>query len=229
MMPEPLLRENMATTTHVLGADHPNSAAAKSRLAQLLMAKGDAAAGEALLRESLEVNRRVFGAYGVEYAQSLNSLAIAVEWQGRLGEAQALFEEALRIARPQLGAVHPRVQSYIVNLARVRIARGNGAATESSLRVVLSEREKLNPPGDWRIAQAQSLLGAALMAQKRYSEAEPLMIAAGSGLKAIPGIQERERAANRARLATLRRREGLRGTPRSPTVHDDPRAFFTTP
>ena len=215
---EPLLRENVATNVRVLGADHPNSAAAKAALAQLLIAKGDAAAGERLLRESLEVNRRVFGAYGVEYAQSLNGLAIAVERQGRLAEARGLFEESLRIARLQLGATHPRVQSYIVNLARVRIALGDGAATESPLREALTEREKLYPPGDWRIAQAQSLLGAALMAQERFAEAEPLMIAAASGLKSIPGLQERERADNRARLATLHRRRGPRAAPRDPTA-----------
>jgi serine/threonine protein kinase/Flp pilus assembly protein TadD len=212
---EPLLRQNVATTVHVLGADHPNSAAAKSTLAQLLMAKGEVAAGEALLRESVEVNRRVFGPYGVEYAQSLNNLAIAVEWQGRLADAQALFEASVRIALPQLGATHPRVQACIVNLARVRIARGDGAATESSLRDVLSVRSKLYPPGDWRIAQARSLLGAALMTQRRYAEAEPLMVAADSGLEAVPGIQERERVANRARLATLRRR---RSRPDEPDV-----------
>jgi len=79
----------------------------------------------------------------------------------------------------------------------------HGAAAEASLRAALSAREKLYPPGDWRIAQTQSLLGAALAAQKRYAEAEPLMIAADHALKPIPGIQERERVANRARLAIL--------------------------
>jgi len=95
------------------------------------------------------------------------------------------------------------VLDFITNLARVRIARGDGAATEPSLRAVLRAREKRYPPGDWRIAQTQSLLGAALAAQKRYAEAEPLMIAADHGLMPVPGIQERERAANRARLAML--------------------------
>jgi hypothetical protein len=95
------------------------------------------------------------------------------------------------------------VIGFAVNLARVRIARGDGAATESTLRAALSAREKLYPPGDWRIAQTQSLLGAALAAEKRYADAEPLMAAADRGLKPVPGIQERERAANRARLANL--------------------------
>jgi serine/threonine protein kinase len=208
---EPLLRENVATTVHMLGSDHPNSASAKATLAQLLMVKGDMSAAEALLRESVEINQRVFGPHGLEYAQSLSALAIAAEWQGRLDQAQTLVEESLRIARPQLGEAHPRVHIYVVNLARIRIARGDGAATESSLRDVLSAREQLYPPGDWRTAQAQSLLGAALMAQKRYAEAEPLMAAAESSLKAVPGLQDRERVANHDRLAGVRRRVVAKG------------------
>jgi eukaryotic-like serine/threonine-protein kinase len=200
---EPLLRENVATTVHVLGADHPNAAAAKSSLALLLMTKGDAAAAEALLRESLAVNQHVFGKERPEYAATLNSLALAVELQGRLDEAEALFDECLRIARPQLGDAHPRVLEYTINQARVRIARGDAAAAEPSLRSVLSAREHLYPPGDWRIAQAQSLLGAALMARARYSEAEPLLLAAANGLQSVPGVQQREREANRARLVLL--------------------------
>jgi serine/threonine protein kinase len=201
---DPYLRENVATTVHMLGPDHPNSAAAKGTLAQLLLLEGDAAGGEALLRESADIYRRVFGPNGLEYAQSLNSLALAEEWRGRLAEAQILLEESLRISEPQMGGDHPRVIGFSVNLARVRIARGDGAETESSLRAALTACEKLYQPGDWRIAQTQSLLGAALAAQKRYDEAEALMLAADHGLKPVPGVQERERAANHARLATLR-------------------------
>jgi eukaryotic-like serine/threonine-protein kinase len=152
----------------------------------------------------VEVNRRIFGLHGLEYAQALNGLAIAAEWQGRLAQAESLFEECLQIARPKLGDTHPRVQTYRVNLARVRIARGDGATTESWLREILSAREKLYPSGDWRVAQAQSLLAASLMSQKRYADAEPLMVAADSSFKPVGGIEERERAANRARLAVAR-------------------------
>jgi serine/threonine protein kinase/tetratricopeptide (TPR) repeat protein len=201
---EPLLRENVATTLRLMGPDYPNVAAAKSSLALLLMTKGDLAAGDALFREAADIYRRVFGPNSTEYAGSLSNLGLAAEWQNRLADAQANFEESLRIAEPQLGSAHPRVVAYVVNLSRVRIARGDGAATESALREALRVREKLYPPGDWRIAQVQSLLGAALMAAKRDAEAEPLMLAADRGLKPIAGIQERERSANRARLEKLR-------------------------
>jgi tetratricopeptide (TPR) repeat protein len=205
---EPLLRDALAIDMKSLGRDHPNTASSQGNLALLLMYMGDLAAAESLLRGSLATKERVFGAQGLEYAVTLNSVALAAEWQGRLADAQAMFEERLRIARPQVGDGHPRVLEYTLHLARVRIARGDGAATESALRHVLAAREKLYPAGDWRNAQAQSLLGAALMAQKRYAEAEPLMVAADRELDPIPGIQERERRDNRARLVTLYQASG---------------------
>jgi serine/threonine-protein kinase len=205
---EPLFREGLAINLRVLGADHPNTAASKGNLAQVLNAKGASAAAETLYREELDTDRRVFGAAHFEYAMTLNGLAIAVEAQGRLEEAESMLEEALRIAGPQLGDEHPRVSVMMVNLARIQIARGRGAATETTLRRVLSERERTFREGDWRIAQAKSLLGASLLAQGRYAEAEPLMVAADNGLKPLPGFQNRERFANRRRLVTLYEKQG---------------------
>jgi tetratricopeptide (TPR) repeat protein len=200
---EPLLRDSLAIDMKALGPNHPNTAAAQGNLAFFLMTKGDLAAAEPLLREALAVKRRVFGPQALEYAVTLNTLALAAEWNGRLADAYTMFDECLRVARARIGDAHPRVQEYIVNLARVRILQGDGAEMESSLRLVSAAREKRYPAGDWRIAQAQSLLGAALMAQKRYAEAEPLMLAADGGLEPVPGIQQHERVANRERLVAL--------------------------
>jgi serine/threonine protein kinase len=200
---EALYRDALATNERVLGHDHPNTGANKASLATLLNAKGDSLAAEKLFRESLEVERRVFGASHFEYATTVNNLALVVEAQGRIGEARAMFDEALRTASSQLGDDHPRVITITLNLARTDIALGRGAATETALRRVLEVRQRILPAGDWRIAQTQSLLGAALMAQSRDADAEPLMRAADAVLKPIPGVQGREREANRARLAML--------------------------
>ncbi|HZT78191.1 MAG TPA: serine/threonine-protein kinase [Vicinamibacterales bacterium] len=200
---EPLLRENLATSVRVLGEGHPNTAAAKSNVARLLVARGDAAAAEPLLRQALAVSASVFGETHAEYALRLNYLATAIEMQGRLAEADAMYARAVAIARAQFGDAHPQVAMLTLNHARVQIARGRGAAAEPVLRRVLADRQQALAPDDWRIAQAQSLLAASLVAAHRYADAEPLMIAADRHLAAVPGSQGRERAANRARLAAL--------------------------
>jgi tetratricopeptide (TPR) repeat protein len=203
---ESLFRQNVATTMHLLGPDHPNTAAAKGNLGLVLAAKGDLAGAEALAREALAVNLRAVGPDHLDSINSLSSVGAAVELQGRLEEAQTIFEECVRRARARVPEEHPRLLGYMVNLARVRIARGLSAGTEPSLRAVLRIRERVYPGDRWRIAQAQSLLGAALLADHRYAEAEPLMIAADGVLQPIVGPQGRERAANQARLAELHRR-----------------------
>ena len=73
---------------------------------------------------------------------------------------------------------------------------------------MLAVRQRILPEGHWLIGQAQSLLGAALMARQRSAEAEPLMLAADAALKPVPGAQERERLANRARLVAFYQRSG---------------------
>ena len=205
---EPLLRDNVATNVHLLGADHPNTAAARSSLALLLIAKGEASSAETLLRQSLGTMGRVFGVTHPRYARTLSTLASALEEQGQLDRAQALLEECLRIVEPMFGDDHPDVVTYAVNLARLRLETGDGAATEGSLRHALAVRERLYQAGDWRIAQVQGLLGGALLAANRDAEAEAEMLAAARVLKPVPGPQQREYLANRARLERLRLKSG---------------------
>jgi eukaryotic-like serine/threonine-protein kinase len=200
---EPLLRENVETTQRVLGADHANTAMAKSAVGLLLIAKGDPVGAETILREALDLNRRLFVNKPIEYVGNLNTLGLALEAQGRLEEAQGYFEESVKIARAQRPDDNPRVMTYATNLARIRIERGEGASVEDSLRQMLDARQRLYPPSDWRIAESKALLGAALMAQSRYADAEPLLLAADAGLKPIAGLEDYERRANRGRLVSL--------------------------
>jgi serine/threonine protein kinase/tetratricopeptide (TPR) repeat protein len=204
---EPLFRQNIATSERLLGHDHPNAAAGRGNLGLLLTAKGDAVGGEALMRETVRIRRQTLGDQHTDYASALRNLAFALEVQGKLAEAEALLQDAVRIAGTQLGSEHPRMVEASLDLARVQGARGRAAGTEATLRRALEVRERLYPAGDWRIGQAQSLLGASLVAQRRFAEAEPLMLAADKSLKPVAGRQGREREDNRARLARLHARQ----------------------
>jgi hypothetical protein len=99
--------------------------------------------------------------------------------------------------------------TYSLNLARLDLARGDAKSAEPILRRAVRVRRKLFPAGDWRIAQAESLLGEALSLSGSYDEAQALLAGAATVLKEGAGPQGREAAANKARLASLARaREG---------------------
>lgn len=201
---ERLFRENVATTERALGAEHPNTAASVNFLGMVLAAKGQFGEAEVLLRRALDIRRKVFGATNQESAFAVPSLASALEMEGKYQEAEALLSDAYRQVLPLLGAENLRVSSLAVELARVQVARGQAAGVEEVMRRALAIRERMFPAGHWRIAEAQALLGAALAAQGRDAEARVLMQAADRAFKPVPGRQQRDRDANRARLQRLR-------------------------
>ena len=200
---EPLFRQNLETTRRLLGATHASTATSMGNLALVLNAKGDRAAAERLFRDAVEVHRHTVGESHPNYAGGLHNLANVLYDEGRFEEALALTTEAVRIVRPVLRPDHPKLMTYMVSVARAQIANGQAAAAEPALRSVLEVRRRLYQAGDWRIAQVQSLLGASLSAQRKYAEAEPLLLEANAGLKPIPGAQGKECHATKARLANL--------------------------
>ena len=107
------------------------------------------------------------------------------------------MDEALALAIPARGDDSPTVATYRINLARVHLARGDGAAAEPLLRRALAVRRKAYGEDDWRVGTARSLLGAALTSQRQYADAEGLLLDAQRVLKDEPGAQGREAKANR--------------------------------
>jgi hypothetical protein len=107
-----------------------------------------------------------------------------------------------------MGTEHPRYATYEVNLGRAYLMRHEAKRAEPLLRHALAFREKTFPPSDWRIAQVKSVLGGVLLEQKRYAEAETLMLAAREGLRPVPGPQANEAIANAERLKVLSRTIG---------------------
>jgi len=200
---ERLARENLATSANILGPDHPNATAARSNLGLILNAKGHSTAAEALFREAREADRKNFGETSRQFASDLNNIARSAQLLGRPDEAEPLFQEAVRVARLRLPPDHRRLVMFELNLARVRIEHGDAAGTADDLRRVLAARQRIYPAGDWRIGQAQSLLGAAFFARGEYDEAEALLLSAHETLKPVGGYQDHERLDNRARLALL--------------------------
>ena len=72
----------------------------------------------------------------------------------------------------------------MTSLARLRLKQHRYGEAEVLLREALNG-EGANGPNVWDLYDRQSLLGAALLGQGKYAEAEPLLIAGYDGLKKL--------------------------------------------
>ncbi|MEM7588243.1 MAG: tetratricopeptide repeat protein [Acidobacteriota bacterium] len=77
------------------------------------------------------------------------------------------------------------------DLGQLLLDDGRVAAAEELLRESVAIYRAALPAEDWRIADATSRLGSCLVAGSRYAEAEPLLLAGASGLKASRGDADR--------------------------------------
>jgi hypothetical protein len=89
---------------------------------------------------------------------------------------------------------HPHVAATQTALALTFLRRKKFADAESVLRPCLATANQ-NFPDYWITSYAESLLGGALLGQKKYAEAEPLLVHGYEGLKArearIPAPERR--------------------------------------
>jgi hypothetical protein len=76
-----------------------------------------------------------------------------------------------------LGQEHPDTILTAADLALAYLSQGKFAASEPLAREAMELDRKIRPDG-WQGFRAESLLGASLAGQKKYAEAEPLLIEA---------------------------------------------------
>lgn len=205
---ETLFAKNLQTNIALLGDGHISVAVSRANLALVVNAKGRHAEAEVLFRQALQANLNTVGRMHPSTAIAFNNLSYPVLALGRTDEAVALVEEALSIAKSVMGVEHTRYATFEVTLGRAYLMRHDARRAEPLLRHALAFREKTLPASDWRIAQARSVLGGILLDQKRYTEAESLLLLARDGLKPVPGPQANEAAANAERLKVLSRTFG---------------------
>lgn len=72
------------------------------------------------------------------------------------------------------------------NLGDLLARRGQLQESERLLRAALRSREKVLPPNHPDIFDGEAKLGAVLVQERRYAEAEPLLLSAYHGLEAVP-------------------------------------------
>jgi tetratricopeptide (TPR) repeat protein len=195
---EPYFRESLAATRAAFGNEHPNVSTGLNNLALALGGTGDWAGAAAASREGVEIARRVLGPRHRDIADKLANLAFAQIQSGTFGDARAAIAEALSIG----GETGRDLTGYRFLDGRALAGLGQWREAEAVLRDVVAARLAAAPP-TWRVAQAKSELAGALTAQRKFADAESLLIDAAAQLAPGPGQQGREWTLARQRLVAL--------------------------
>jgi eukaryotic-like serine/threonine-protein kinase len=193
---EKLLVETLDGYRRAMG-DHDYANFAKLTLAETYHAQGRLAQADRLFRQAYEGWR---GAMGDNYSGSLRVLNPLTELlldEGRPEMAEPLLIEAQKIgdALEDEGTLNAETAAA---LARFRLMQRQPNEAEPTARRALAIRLDRHPD-HWTRYDALSLVGAALAGQKRYAEAEPMLLQGYEGLKdrevRIPFLWRKKRPA----------------------------------
>jgi hypothetical protein len=195
----PLHEETLEKQKAKVGLDHPETLVSMNNLALAYQASGQLAKAVLLLEETLEKRKAKLGPdhpntlrtkKALDFARAL--LAAGGRYRAKLSELGPKHFDTL-LARRDLAQMYMatnRLDDAELVLLEVLHGMNDRAAddaivvfTTGLLRHCLTQRQQATPNA-WQTFNTQSLLGGALLGQKKYAEAEPLLFQGYEGLKA---------------------------------------------
>ncbi|QEH35100.1 hypothetical protein OJF2_36450 [Aquisphaera giovannonii] len=197
----PTLRQAVDAAESQVGAtfgDRPLAeASVREALGQAYLALDDAAKGVKQYERALALRQALQGSTAADTSACRNKLAVAYRMAGLTAEGERLFQ-----ATPDSAE---RAAALAVQGAML-LAGKKPAEAELPLRECVTIRRKLMPD-DWSTFDAESALGQALLDQRKFVEAEPVLAESYEGLSrnsgAIPAADRPAVSRARDRLVKL--------------------------
>jgi serine/threonine protein kinase len=169
----------------------------ESMVATLYYEMGRFDEAEPYATNTYQLRQSVLGELNVHTLFSEALMALVHLAQGRITEAQPLYRDFLEKARAQQDRLPPFVIWRIGSVGQALLGRREFADAEAFLRLYMTLAEK--QPDGWRRYDVVSALGACLSGEKKYADAEPLLVQAYDGLRKyearIPALFRRARLA----------------------------------
>jgi tetratricopeptide (TPR) repeat protein len=135
-----------------------------------------------LLEESQKLLEEKLGPAHPKTLDSMGNLANAYLSTGHTGQALAFFDRFIDGRRKRAAPEDPGFARLLAAVSLDLLQHRQYPAAETYLRECLTIREK-TLPDDWMLYDTKSMLGGALAGQKKFQEAEPLLVEGYSGIK----------------------------------------------
>src|SRR6266852_4021265 len=177
-------------------------------LAQAQLRDGALGEAVALRRRALDIAVAAFGGDSASAGEAMAALALIDIDRRRYLDAEPLLIIAERVLAIRVAADQPAMATIFAGLARIALARGDTKPAEdwAGRAVAIARR---NPHG--RSAEPLRTLGAVLVAEERFEEAEPVLAEALAQDRRQHGVDGADTARSLAQLANLYLRQGKAG------------------
>jgi serine/threonine protein kinase/tetratricopeptide (TPR) repeat protein len=171
----PLYTVVLEDQSATLGLKDPSTLEMKCTLAYSYLKQQRYDKAEGLFREAAEQTSDVLGNADSLTQSCQLGLCVCYEKLGKAAQAEPIRRNLVEVVREQSGKADPRYTSMVDNLGCNLLMQNKAAAAEPLLRECLTLRET-KEPNAWVTALNRSSLGDALVIQKKYAEAEPLLL-----------------------------------------------------
>jgi serine/threonine protein kinase/tetratricopeptide (TPR) repeat protein len=182
---EPLFKDVLIVFTTKVGSDHPHTLTIKDNLAGVYRARGQYTQAEPLLQEAVDGARKKLGLTYPITRTVIDHLADSYERLNTPAKAEPLRRELVEFWKQKAGTDSIEYAGPLVLLGLNLLLQHKADDAEPILRDCLAIRQK-KQSDLWTTFNTQSLLGGALLGQKKYADAEPLL------LKGYQGMKDRE-------------------------------------
>jgi serine/threonine protein kinase/tetratricopeptide (TPR) repeat protein len=180
---EPLFIRALEIRRRVLDEEHPLTLSSLNNLASLYNDMRQYEMAEPLFVKVLEPMKRIMGVDHRYTLTTMDSLAILYVETGQFAKAEPLRRELLETSQRRDGDASPSATRARANLGLVLLKQHKFGEAEPILRKCLALREK-KEPDIWTTFNTKSMLGGSLLGQKKYAEAESLLLSGYEGMKA---------------------------------------------
>jgi serine/threonine-protein kinase len=165
----------------------PNFSFTLTVLGGFLSEKGDYPEADATLREAEAIQRKFLNPSSLWLGDNLRNQAISYYQQGRYAESLGKVTETLKIYRESFGPYYDNYPTALIINGLILAKTGQAREGEKILREAVKIRTESLPNEHHWVALANSALGECLTIQKRYNEAEPLLLNSYEALKISQG------------------------------------------
>jgi tetratricopeptide (TPR) repeat protein len=173
----PLSEDVLKRREAKLGRQHPNTQSTVALLGRTYKEAGRLTEAIPLLEEAYNASRKLLNLRWI-----VPQLLDAYMKAGKPAEAKKVIQEELTNARKTLPNESPQLAVSLAQCGMVYLHLKAYDDAEPILREALTIREKKDPEA-WITFYSQLMLGGALFGQKKYADAEPLLLKGYAGMK----------------------------------------------